>query len=481
MRVLLDTNILIGREDPKIPPQGLTDLLRLLNENNVVLLVHPASIRELERDPNVERRGLVLAKTRSYAQLDQTRAPPADFVTAMGGASRPNDLVDATILYSVMCDAVSFLLTEDRELLHRAARVDIQDRTLTIQGGLEFFSGLFARTIPAAPLTLKLSPVHALDLSDPFFDSIKQDYLGFEAWFRRIAQEGRQCIWLPSDDNLIGALLIYKDETEPLVGRPARRRLKICTLKVGDTFSRQRVSELLVSWAFRYANQNGFFETYLTIYPRFELQVAILETLGFSDIGARMEERVLLKKLVYENGSQLPPPDQFFKTYFPAFRKDSAVRKFLIPVQPTWHTRLFPDYHLYRPQRVFEDYVGAAPAGNAIRKAYLCHSRITKIRPGDIVLFYRSQDVRLVTHLGLVERAVFCQNLEQVIQTTGNRTVLPIRDLEILSRKPVLVILFWSVGPASPSPPRGNSIEGVVSVPQSIIELNEKRYQRLCS
>ena len=480
MRVLLDTNILIGREDPKLPPEGLPDLLRLLSQNGVVLLVHPASVIELERDSNVERRELILAKTRSYAQLEQSRTPPPQFVMALGGSGRPNDLVDAIILYSVKSDAVSFLLTEDRELLHRAARVGVQDRTLTIPGGLEYFSGLFARAIPSAPLTLKLSSVHALDLDDPFFDSIKQDYPGFEAWFRRIAREGRQCIWLAAQDNGVGALLIYKDETEPLIDRPAKRRLKICTLKVGATLSRQRVSELLLSWAFQYGNQNSFSETYLTIFPRFELQISILETLGFSDVGGKAEERVLLKKLTYENGKP-PAADQFFKTYFPSFRQDAEVRKFLIPVQPTWHTRLFPEYYPHRIQTVFEDFSGAAPAGNAIRKAYLCHSRITRIRPGDIVLFYRSQDVRLVTHLGLVEQAVVCQALEQVIQTAGNRTVLPIRELETLCQKPVLVVLFWSAGAACRSRPRGSAVTGVVPVPQSIVELDEQEYRRLCT
>src|SRR2546425_11052501 len=184
MRVLLDTNILIGREDPKLPPQGLTDLLRLLNENNVVLLVHPASIGELEKDANLERRKLIRAKATSYPQLDQTRTPPEDFIAALGGAKNPNDVVDAVLLYSVKSNAVSLLLTEDREILHRASRVGIRDRTLTIRAGLEFFSVLFARAIPSAPLTVKHAPLHALDLDDHFFDSIKQDYPRFESWFQ---------------------------------------------------------------------------------------------------------------------------------------------------------------------------------------------------------------------------------------------------------------------------------------------------------
>ncbi len=180
MRVLLHTNILISREDPDLPPEGLTDLLGLLSRNKVTQLIHPASIGELEHDRNAERRNVILAKARAYPRLEQTRDPPESFMVAAKGTKRSNDFVDAVILYSVKSDAVSFLITEDRELLHRASRVGVQDRTLTIRGGLEYFSALFARALPSAPMTLTRSAVHALDLTDSFFDSIKRDYPGFE-------------------------------------------------------------------------------------------------------------------------------------------------------------------------------------------------------------------------------------------------------------------------------------------------------------
>lgn len=481
MRVLLDTNIVIGREDPKIPPEGLTELLRILNQNNVALLVHPRSIQELERDTNLERREQVIAKAKSYPRLEEARRPPAGFLASVGHPATPHDLLDAEILYAVASDAVSFLLTADRKLMQRASRVGLQDRVLTVQGGLEYFSSMFAKALPLAPLTLNNTAVHALDINDPFFDSIKRDYPGFERWFRRIAQEGRRCIWVATDSSSIGALLIYKDETEQLLQFPTRRRLKLCTFKVAETLSRQRVSELLLSWAFQYAKTNGFAETYVTIYPRYDVQISIMEAFGFFTLGQRGEEVVLLKKLTYDDGPRLPPPAEFFKAYFPSYRHDSEVRKFLVPVRPTWHTRLFPEYHPHRAQKVFEDYTGAVPAGNAIRKAYLCNSRITKIRPGDILLFYRSNDIRKVTHLGLVEQAIACRSLEEVIRTTGNRTVLPIRELKAICRSQVLAILFWSVGPVSREKPEGIPIRGVVHIPQSIIQIDDSKYQRLCT
>ncbi len=48
-----------------------------------------------------------------------------------------------------------------------------------------------------------------------------------------------------------------------------------------------------------------------------DVQIGILEGLGFSDIGPKAEERVLLKPLRYENGSQRPPPEEFFRSTSP--------------------------------------------------------------------------------------------------------------------------------------------------------------------
>lgn len=56
----------------------------------------------------------------------------------------------------------------------------------------------------------------------------------------------------------------------------------------------------------------------------------------------------------------------------------------------------------------------ASKVANSFRKAYLCHSKIRKIRPGDATLFYRSQDDESVTAMGvadlIVARAVTSAN-----------------------------------------------------------------------
>lgn len=56
MRILIDTNILIYREDPQVLPENLSRLLKLLHENGHQILVHPASIQDIEKDKNAERK-----------------------------------------------------------------------------------------------------------------------------------------------------------------------------------------------------------------------------------------------------------------------------------------------------------------------------------------------------------------------------------------------------------------------------------------
>ena len=57
MRVLLDTNIIIYREDYKTISEEFQKVFNLLTTNKVHLLVHPLAINELKRDkiPNAKR------------------------------------------------------------------------------------------------------------------------------------------------------------------------------------------------------------------------------------------------------------------------------------------------------------------------------------------------------------------------------------------------------------------------------------------
>lgn len=70
--------------------------------------------------------------------------------------------------------------------------------------------------------TFSLKKFSDIDLSDPFFDSLKADYpVGgnvkpFEVWFPEKAKEGRTALVF-DDENGLGAFVCIKAETENIV------------------------------------------------------------------------------------------------------------------------------------------------------------------------------------------------------------------------------------------------------------------------
>ena len=73
MRVLIDTNILIGREDPKVIDKNLQELLLLLHDNNSKIMIHPASIEDINNDKDENRKKIILSKLKTYPHLE---SPP---------------------------------------------------------------------------------------------------------------------------------------------------------------------------------------------------------------------------------------------------------------------------------------------------------------------------------------------------------------------------------------------------------------------
>ena len=80
--------------------------------------------------------------------------------------------------------------------------------------------------------------------------------------------------------------------------------------------------------------------------------------------------------------------------------------------------------------------------GNAIKKAYLSHSNIKKISPGDIILFYRTDDYQAITCLGIVEKIIpNLRDPNEIIKEVGKRTVYSPEDIKEFadSESPTLV------------------------------------------
>jgi rRNA-processing protein FCF1 len=96
MRILIDTNIFIYRENYHIIPGNLQSLLKTLNDLVVQILVHPLSVHELEKDRNQERRAITLSKIKTYPLLDNPPPLKSDqqFLTFVGQTNNAHELVD---------------------------------------------------------------------------------------------------------------------------------------------------------------------------------------------------------------------------------------------------------------------------------------------------------------------------------------------------------------------------------------------------
>jgi hypothetical protein len=241
MRILFDTNILIYREDHRVIPYDIQKLQRILSALKAQVLVHPGSTDDVSRDTDKGRSSVIASKIKSYPVLEN--APDfrndSQFLAITGQPQRVNDTTDLGMLYAVWRDAVDYLITEDRGIHTKAQRLDIEARVMSTIDALKSFEEELPKEMVSTPPALRTEYVYNLSLDDPIFASLKSEYPEFKTWFAKISKEGRKCWVYYMKNGHIGAILIYKLEDGPIESTtpniPAKKRLKICTMKVNYT------------------------------------------------------------------------------------------------------------------------------------------------------------------------------------------------------------------------------------------------------
>lgn len=483
MRILLDTNIFIYREEDRLLADNLRDLLKTLSKIRVETLIHPLSLEELKKYKDEKRRDITLSKVGTYSTLELPPDPKKDqkFIEIIA-----NELeIDDYILYAVYKDAVDFLITEDRGIYKKAGKLGMSDRVLLIDEGRGIFENYLHKGRVFTPPALKEDFVYNLNFEDPIFYTLKQDYPNIKDWFEKKSREGRKCWVHHQEDGSIGALLIYKFEDEPIEAippLPKNKRFKISTFVVSNIG--YKIGELFIKLSIDLSIRNGLFEIYLTHFTKSEDRlVDLISEYGFLKVGINKNgEDIYLKKLtvISEEIADLHPLD-LAKRYYPSFYDGEDVRKFIIPIQPEYHNRLFTDFE-GRQTKVNEHLGEFIVEGNTIKKAYLSHSRITKMRAGDVILFYRSIDQSKITSIGVIE-SVFkgIVSVDELTRIVGKRTVYNHNEIEDFVQKPTTVILFLHHFHLK-NPLSLNRLEdmGVLSsAPQSIIEITNEKYNKI--
>lgn len=483
MRVLIDTNIFIYREDYQVVPEDLQELQRTLKDSEARVYVHPLSIKELEKDKNETRKEISKSKIKSYPLLESPPEPTSEFIKKIGTPTDESEKVDNHILYSVYRDAVSFLITEDNGIHRKANMVDLSQRVFNIKEAKNYFKSIFGEEEVVPPSSLKRVPMHNIDIEDPILDDLKEDYPGFEKWWKEKSQEGRKATvyYKDKESNRLGGLLIYKIEEEkkpsarfdpPL---PKKERLKICTMTATETG--YKIGELFIKLSIEKAIENNVNEIFLTHYIREnDRLVPLIEKFGFSKESEKDDEPVFVKSLI--------PLDENFDSplgvsnkYYPSYYDGEDVKKFLVPIKPRFHTRLFPDFQGRQAQ--LDEFKNLITEGNTIKKAYLSNSNIQKISSGDLLLFYRSKQNQAITTLGVVEKTIpDLDETEDIYREVGKRSVYSNSEIEEMTEGGTLAILFKYHFHLTPLPL--DTLRDIgLSHPQSIAEIPHEKYKEI--
>src|SRR5690606_6917792 len=96
---------------------------------------------------------------------------------------------DSIILNEIFTGRIDFLITEDKKIHKKARLLKIDDRVFNIDSFLEKIVSENPNLVDYNVLSVKKQRFGDIDLSDSFFDSFKEDYLGFEKWFIKKTDE----------------------------------------------------------------------------------------------------------------------------------------------------------------------------------------------------------------------------------------------------------------------------------------------------
>lgn len=431
MKVLLDTNIVIHREAGNIVNPDIGVLFKWLDDLHYQKCVHPVTVEEINKHKDPKTVATFNIKLSNYHLL-KTKAPLHQTVQQVCSKidKDENDLIDTTLLNELVNNRIDILISEDKQISHKALLLGVYDRVFTIDSFLEKVTVENPRLQNYKVLAVKQEYFGNLNLADEFFLTLKQDYPGFDEWFNKKADE---IAYVCRQDNKILAFLYLKIEREnedysditPAFSK--KKRFKIGTFKVD--YNGFKLGERFLKIIFDNAIQAKVEEIYVTIFnKRLEQQrlIALLETYGFVFYGHKKsgsyEELVYVRDFSKKANRDIP------KVTFPYISTKGSI--FIVPIYPEYHTNLLPDSILRTESPA--DYVENEPFRNAISKVYISRSIERNLESGDLIVFYRTGGLYkgVVTTLGIVESVVInIKDEHEFIHLCGKRSVFSVQEL----------------------------------------------------
>ena len=500
-KILIDTNVFIGLEDEKEVAPELAAMQQACGKHGVRIFVHEAALQDIRRDADVQRRAVSLSKVKKFETLKGVHQPSRDeLCSRFGTINRRNDEVDVALLHALDLGVVDFLVTQDQGIHARARRASppVSDRVLTVGDALNWLRATYEPQEVRLPLIQEV-PAHAIPLTDEIFDSLRKGYPGFDKWWREKCVANHRPCWVVTIEGELAGLVVRKDEShaEAQTKNKAAKVLKVCTFKVKPQFRGEKLGEQLLKQVLWFAQKNRYDLTYVTTFSDQTVLIGLLDYFGFEMTGTNAvgeliyEKPLSTRKLEANDGVDL---FQLARLNYPRFVARPPAEAFYVPIRGEYHDVLFPEMALRMQPDLFQaaglTLAGAGPRtpGNTIRKVYLCRARTKALKPGHILVFYRSLSPSYVasqsiTSIGIVEAVNEASNLDTLLRLTAKRSVYSTQQLnEILaaSTEPVKVIDFLLVGHLEPVVPLTTLVsEGVFlpRPPQSICHLSPNQFK----
>lgn len=435
MRVLLDTNIVIHREARTVVREDIGALFRWLDRLHYEKCIHPESMHEIAKHNDKDVVRTFEAKLASYTLL-KTVAPDTPEITGLRLADQTtNDAIDTSLLAELAAGRVDLLITEDRGIHAKANAIGFGDYVYNIDGFLERVVAENPELASYRVLSVRKEYFGNIDVKDPFFDSFRSDYPGFDQWFNRKSDEPAY-ICKTEDGRLLAFLYLKKEnpgedysDISPVFSRAPR--LKIGTFKVvANGF---KLGERFLKIVFDNALSYRVDEIYVTVFRRrseLDRLVHFLTDWGFVLYGTKSSPAAEEEVYVRDFRPHVDPVDP--RKSYPYMR--ASAPKFIVPIYPSYHTELLPDSILKTESPA--DFQENKPNRNAISKVYISRSYERDLHAGDIIVFYRTASggsghyTSVATTLGIVQNVVDgISSLDEFLRACRLRSVFSDEEL----------------------------------------------------
>lgn len=498
MKVLLDTNIIIHREANKVIEHDIGQLFNWIDKLHYEKYIHPITLSEIKTYRDKQVVAAFSIKLDSYNQIKH-QLPFSSKVQEISNEfdSNQNDINDTHLLNEIYEGRIDLLITQDKRIHLKADKLGISHKIYKIQSFLEKVTSENPNLVQYNVLAVKKADFAEVDINDNFFNSFREDYNEFNSWFK--SKFDKVCYVCYSDNNLTAFLYIkVEDKTEdyfeiqPIF--PKKKRLKIGTLKVIS--NGYKIGERFLKIVFDNAIQYKVEEIYVTVFDKRPEQGQLIDMLkdwGFVEYGIKTTQNGNEIVLVRPFGKTLPIDINKPKLSFPFFSR--KTRKYIIKIEPQYHTELFPDSINTREDE--SKYTENEPHRNRIGKVYISHSKDRHLQSGDIIIVYRMGETTpkkyssTVTSICIVEQVIKdFKSFSDFYKACYRRTMIKKEELEenwwnkYPKYRPFVVKFLYAHSFPTPKPTlndlnRIGVIPDIMNMPRGFIEIDNNQFNKL--